>query len=114
MKLEVTVLCDVTVLSLSGEVIASEDQEKLRRTMGEVLGRCKGRLVVNLEGMEYLGSGAIAALVIAHVRLSKLGGRLKLACPTGRARHVLQVTRLDTLFSIHDSLDEAVASFAAE
>ena len=47
----------------------------------------------------------------SHLTAAKRGGAMKLVNPTGRVRELLHITRLDTLFQVFDSEEQALASF---
>jgi anti-sigma B factor antagonist len=68
------------------------------------------RAVVDLEAVEFLDSTALGVLVGAHKRFVQGGGGLVLVCTTARILRVLEVTGLARVFTVHDSVDAAVAA----
>jgi len=64
-------------------------------------------LVVNLHGTEYLDSTALGVLVGTLKRVREQGGDLRLAAPSPRVRRLLEITRLNNVFSIDDTEQEA-------
>ena len=113
MDINTSVVGDVTVLTLAGEIIETDDQNLLRKTVAELLGHCDGRLAIDVGGVTFLCSAAIGTMVVAHKRLDQLGSGLKLSGASERVRHVLAVARLDTLFDVHDTVEAAIAAFQA-
>ena len=83
-----------------------------RSTVTDLLSKGQHRLVINLEQVAQLDTSGLTALVNAHLTASKRGGALKLVNPTTRVRELLHITRLDTLFQIFDSENQALASFS--
>lgn len=61
------------------------------------------RLVVDLSGVEFCDSTGMNVLLSAMKRLRENGGSLELAAPRSAVRRILQVTGLDTVFSVHDA-----------
>jgi signal transduction histidine kinase len=54
---------------------------------------------------------AVSALVAAHISMASTSTRLKVINPTPRMRHLLHVTRLDAVFDIAESEEQALAAF---
>jgi anti-sigma B factor antagonist len=62
------------------------------------------RLVVDLSGVEFCDSTGMNVLLSAMKRMREHGGSLELAAPRSAVRRILQVTGLDTVFSVHDAV----------
>lgn len=62
------------------------------------------RVVVDLSGVEFCDSTGMNVLLSAMKRLREQGGSLELAAPRPAVRRILQVTGLDTVFSVHDAV----------
>lgn len=62
------------------------------------------RVVVDLSGVEFCDSTGMNVLLSAMKRLREQGGTLELAAPRAAVRRILQVTGLDTVFSVHDAV----------
>lgn len=78
----------------------------------DVLLRCVSRgrdLLVDLSGVSYIDSSAIASLVEAFQEARKRGSRFALAAVSPSAMRVFELARLDQVFTIHASLEEALA-----
>jgi anti-sigma B factor antagonist len=65
-------------------------------------------LIVDLSGVEFLDSTGLGVLVGIHHRLQAHDGTITLVSAGDRLSRVFHVTRLDKLFEIHPSLDEAL------
>ncbi|QOC91722.1 STAS domain-containing protein [Micromonospora craniellae] len=68
-----------------------------------------GTVVVNLDGVHVIDSAGLGLLVRAHREVRERDGRLCLAAPSRFIRTVLHTMKLDGVFPIFESLDEAVA-----
>jgi anti-anti-sigma factor len=69
------------------------------------------RLVIDLEGVRHLDSSGIGLLVryLSHTR--SRGGDLRLSTAPPFVANVIQATKLDTIFKVYKSEEEAVVSF---
>jgi len=102
------------VLSVSGEVdiVRSPD---LQTSLQDAIGRVpdKGAVIVDLSGVSYMDSSGVATLVRGLQLSRKKGVGLVLCALQDRVRSIFEIARLDTVFSITGTLDEAVQAAAS-
>ena len=70
------------------------------------------RIVADLAGCEYIDSTSLGVLIGALKRCRVHDGRLVLAGPRGMVLDSLSITGLTRVFSIYETVDEAVQSLA--
>ncbi|MEQ8317746.1 MAG: STAS domain-containing protein [Phycisphaerales bacterium] len=102
------------VVSLSGEVdiVRSPD---LQMALQDAVGRTPkgGGVVVDLSGVTYMDSSGVATLVRGLQLSRKKGAGLVLCGLQDRVRSIFEIARLDTVFPIAGSLDEAIKTTSA-
>ena len=96
------------VLTVKGEVDVAT-APRLREHVIDLVADGHRRIVVDIEGVEFLDSTGLGVLVGALKRVRSHGGELELVCTRPRILKVFEVTGLDRVFAIHASVDEAVA-----
>jgi len=89
-----------------------------RRFRATLLGLIEGgkdNLIVNLDGVDFIDSSGLGALVSAlkHLKQSGRHGDIRLAHVKPPVESVLEIIRLHRVFSRYGSVDEAVKSFPA-
>src|SRR3954470_18440821 len=98
---------DAVVVAVRGE-IALHNSPELRTELLDLLARHEPkRLVLNLGGVAYMDSSAIAVLVEALQKIRKSGGRIFLTDLQPRVKGLLEIARLDSIFVV--AKDEADA-----
>ena len=97
-----------TVLRVDGEVDFHCSPD-LRTRILETL-EAEGDLVLDLGGVSYIDSSGIASLVEGLQAAKSKEKQFMLANVQDAAMQVLKLTRLDAVFSIHASVEDAVAS----
>ncbi|MCC6190505.1 MAG: STAS domain-containing protein [Anaerolineales bacterium] len=100
----------VAVMAVSGRVdsaTAPELESKLR----ELVDAGKTQIVLDLRNVEYMSSAGLRAMVSTLKAVKRVNGDLRLANPSPRVEEVLRLAGLTSIFSIHPSQEEAVASF---
>jgi anti-sigma B factor antagonist len=96
------------VVSLAGELDLYNAHE-VREALLECCAEAPDRLVVDLSGVKFIDSTALGVLIEARTRLANRRGFL-LAAPGLETRRALEISGLDRHFSVHDSLDAALAA----
>ena len=99
---------DAVIASLVGE-IDLHNSPQVRAALLETLNREKPkRLILNLAGVPYMDSSAIAVLVESLQKLRKTGGKIYLTNLQPRVKGLLEIARLDAIFIIAASEEEAM------
>ncbi len=101
----------VTVVDLSGRITLGEASATLRQTLLDLLSKGQKKIVVNLGDVHYIDSSGIGELVSSYTTVKNQGGELKLLNLTKKVKDLLQITKLYTVFDIHNDETVAVNSF---
>src|SRR5207248_11301833 len=96
-----------TVLAVRGEVDVYT-APRFRERLIELVSEGKHRIVVDLEGVDFLDSTGLGVLVGGLKRLRSHDGDLSLVCTQNRILKVFELTGLPKGFDIHDSVDVSV------
>ena len=99
------------VVCFQGRVTFGRETERCRQALKDLLAQGERRFVFDLSGVEYVDSAGIGFLVSCLITLGNEGARLRLAAPPERVRYVLGITKLDTVFALFPSLDQAIKNF---
>ena len=110
MGFEVSKQGDVTVLDVEGQLIVGNRQELKQRVLDE-LEEGERKFLIDFENTGYIDSSGLGVLVSLSKKIREQGGELRLANLNDDLRTLFELTKLDTLFQIADSRDEALASF---
>lgn len=99
----------IPVLDLSGRLVFGDETKVLRSAVKDVIAQGHVNIVLNLSDLAYVDSGGIGTLVGLYTSARAAGGDLKLASPNSRVQHVLEITRLLSVLSVHPSEEQAIA-----
>ncbi|MFZ7092116.1 STAS domain-containing protein [Primorskyibacter sp. 2E233] len=77
--------------------------------MREAVVDADGRVVLNLARVDFIDSSGLGAIVAA-MKLMPDGRKLELAALTPTVDKVFRMTRMDSIFAIHDSVESATQS----
>lgn len=101
-----------SVLAVSGEVDVAT-VPRLREQLHGLVAQGSTKIVVDLDSVDFLDSTGLGVLVGALKRVRSNDGELSLVCTQPRIRKVFEVTGLTKVFSLYDSVDEAVSGSAS-
>jgi len=100
----------VTVVRVDGQLIVGNRQE-LKDLIQAAVDRGERRILVDFSGTGYIDSSGLGALVSIAKRVREVGGELRLSGLNEDLRSLFELTKLDTLFSIADTPQQALANF---
>ena len=101
----------ITILDLKGRITVGDEAGTLRDKMRELAGAGVRDVILNLEGVDYIDSTGLGALVVCFTSMRKLGGKLKLENLNRRNIELLLFTKLTTVFELFNDEQDAVNSF---
>jgi anti-sigma B factor antagonist len=101
----------VTILTVSGDLVIGDPESTFKKTVTRLLEDGRTHLLVDLRQVGFLDSSGLGALVRALTHSQKEGGQTKLLHAGPQVRKLLEMTKLDSVFEIHDDLEKAVSSF---
>jgi anti-sigma B factor antagonist len=108
MKHEVKNEQGASIVVLKGE-IDLESSPAAREILLQSIGGTD-KLLVDLSGVTYIDSSGVASLVEALQASKKDGTQFALAAVSEPTRRVLELARLDKVFTMHKSVDEGLSA----
>ncbi len=101
----------VTIVDLSGRITLGEGSSTLRQMVRDLLAKNQRKILLNLGDINYIDSSGIGELVSGFTTVRNQGGELKLLQLTKKVHDLLQITKLYTVFEVHDNEQAALDSF---
>lgn len=112
-KLNTRQVGDVSVVDVAGRITLGEGSSALRDTLRSLVTNNHKKILLNLGEVSYIDSSGIGELVSGFTTVTNQGGQLKLLNLTKRVKDLLQITKLYTVFDVHEDEAAAVRSFGA-
>ncbi len=100
----------VAVLQVEGQLIVGNRQE-LKELVQSALEQGERRLLIDFSRTGYIDSSGLGALVSISKKIREAGGELRLSGLNEDLRSLFELTKLDTLFAIAETPQQALASF---
>ena len=102
---------DITIIDMDGRITLGEGATLLRDLVHEKLSAGRSKIVLNLAGINYIDSTGLGELVGSYRMIKSQGGELKLLNVNQKVGDLLQITKLYTLFDVHNQESQALTSF---
>lgn len=132
---------EVTILDVSGRITAGDGSNIFRQAIRDQVAQGTKNILLNLDEVTYIDSSGLGELVLGHGTVTQnicdacgatvfqndqgewdpcpqcdgtgrtTWGRLKLVNLNSQVRELLEFSRLNSVFDIHESEDAAIASF---
>jgi anti-sigma B factor antagonist len=101
---------EVLVVDVDGQLIVGNRQELKSRVLEELEGGAR-KFLVDFSSTGYIDSSGLGVLVSLSKKIREQGGELRLSSLNEDLRTLFELTKLDSLFRIHDTRDEALQGF---
>jgi anti-sigma B factor antagonist len=110
-KLNTRQVGDVTVIDAAGRITLGEGTSTLRDAIKGIVDNGSKKVLLNLGEVNYIDSSGIGELVSAFTTVTNQGGQLKLLNLNKRIQDLLPITKLYTVFEVHDDEAASIRSF---
>lgn len=98
---------------LDRNILDEANIQKIGEEIIEIIeGSTDPKLLIRFSNVDHLSSAALGTLITIHNKVKAAGGQLRLADIDPQIYEVFAITRLNMLFEIHETSDQAVESFA--
>jgi anti-sigma B factor antagonist len=101
----------IAIVDISGQLRLGEGTGKLREVVQQLVNEGYTKILVNLAGVIHIDSSGIGELMMNYTTLRNRGGELKLMHLNKNVRNLLQITRLFTVFDVHEDQASAIRAF---
>lgn len=110
MEIQIREEGNVQILACLGRMDA-QVSGVLKERIQELLDKGSANLVLDLEGLDFLDSSGLGALVSCLRRVREKKGEIKLAGLRPEVRSIFDITRVSRLFDISENVSDAVKAF---
>jgi anti-sigma B factor antagonist len=102
---------DIVIFELSGNIIGGPDALKINQEIIEYIENGEMRFIIDLGNVTVMNSSGLGTLIASLTSIKKSGGELKLAGANEKIASLFVVTKLNTIFELVGSVEEAVSNF---
>jgi anti-sigma B factor antagonist len=108
MEHEYDILDDILIITLKGDLIGENNGPELVNIANDNLHNEINRCAVDLSEVRYMNSSGIGVLITLLTKFRNHEGEMILIKPSEKIEKLLLITKLNNIFSIVDSKEEAL------
>jgi anti-sigma B factor antagonist len=114
MKIKDKIEDGIGILTLKGKLMGYPETDELHDEMKSFLGQKINKIVIDLNGVSWMNSMGVGALMRCLTTIRNAEGDLRIARMSEKARSVFVITQLISIFKIFETVDEAKESYLSE
>lgn len=100
----------IIVCRVEGEIDINSSPD-FKKAFDKLISGKTPRIVINLSKVTYVDSSGLATLVEIFKNMKSYGGKMRLASLSPKIRSLFEITKLEKLFEIMASEEDAMATF---
>ena len=113
MKFKDKIERDVGILTLKGKLMGFPETDQLHDEVRSFLGQGIKKILIDLNGVSWMNSMGVGALMRCFATVKNKDGDLHLARLTEKTRSIFVMMQLVRVFQIYDTVDEGIDSFTS-
>jgi len=101
---------DVSIYSINGDIDINSSPH-IRKAFDKPINDKVKKIVINLTDVSYIDSSGLATLVEMLKKTRCYGGKIRLTNLAAKVKSLFEITKLEKLFDIYDSEEDASCDF---
>lgn len=105
---------EVLILKIQGELMGGPETEVIQRCVYDAIKDENIQIVLDMTEVKWMNSAGLGILMASMTTLRGSEGDLRLVNCSERVRRPIEITKLDSVIRIYDSLEEGIQSFKGD
>jgi len=101
---------DALAVDMAGR-LDTETSDHAANELGRIVESSNSKVVLNLDGLEYVSSAGLRVILKAAKVLQASQGELKICHAKGLVKEVMDISGFNQILSIYDTENDALAAF---
>ncbi len=97
----------IGIYTLEGNLIGENDGMILTDSFNDNMEDGTRNFVMDLSSLEHINSSGLGVFITLLTKARRRGGELFLVNPSEHIRNLMMITKLNSIFSIYDTVEEA-------
>ncbi len=113
MEIKIRRSSTIYIIDVSGDM-DMYNAYKVKNLVNKMIEKNIQNFIINMEGVNYIDSSGIGALIYVHSELKKRNMKFRIANIRGTVKKVIELTKLMGYFKITDTVENAIKQIKAE
>lgn len=101
---------DIVIYHVKGDIDINSSPQ-IRKSFDRIINDKTMKIIINLAGVSYVDSSGLATLVEMLKKTRGYGGKIRLSNLAAKVKSLFEITKLEKLFEIYDTEEEAGTNF---
>lgn len=103
---------DIALLTLTGKLALGRESQRIEGMIDDLTKKGEKRVIFDMAGVDYIDSAGIGLVALASGKIKEAGGKMVVvAPPEGRVRQLLNLTQVNAIVTVCDSISHAAVTF---
>ncbi len=103
---------NIEIVTFSFSKLNADTADEVRGYLSHLFSEPNAQVVISFKGIEYIDSTGFGSLLSVFRVARDNYGTFKICCIEPHVRNLFNTLHLNTVFDIHESLDECISSFS--
>jgi len=104
----------ILILKIKGDLIGDEIGPRLVEVVSDAINDDIKICIIDLKDVRYISSSGIGVLITMLTKMRNVGGEVYLTSPSEHVKKLLIITKLNNIFNVFDSVEEAKEKVSAQ
>jgi len=105
---------DILVIEIAGRILLGRECTHVEDTVSKAIDEGARNIVMDLAGVRQIDSSGLGIVTLCFGKMSKAGGRFRIAGAQGVVLEILRMTHLDSVIPFSPSAEDACSAMATE
>jgi anti-sigma B factor antagonist len=102
---------EVKVFHIGGKIMGGPETQEMCDHLKELIAAGTQSLVMDFQGVQWINSTGIGIIISCLTTLRNRGGDVRFANLHGATQRYFEITKLEKVVKVFETIDQAVASF---
>ncbi len=100
------------VFNLDGKILSKDDSKSITEEIDENIELGNINIILHLDQLDYINSTGLNFIISSFTKMRNAGGELVICAVSQKVSDLLVITKLNTIFTSFETLEEAKESFS--
>jgi len=102
---------DMMLVSFTGKIALGRESQRIETLIGDLQEQKERKFIFDISHVDHVDSTGIGILAFCYGTVARCGGKLRIAGAHGKVLHIFQVTKLDSIMPLYETVEEAARDF---
>ncbi len=103
----------IAIFNLEGSLLSEADRQKLKKDFEQQLDKGITFFLIDLSELKHVNSTGLGIFITLYTKVRGKGGEMVISGPQDSIRNLLEITKLDSVFSITANQEEGLERLRA-